>query len=259
MLPALSAGPAGEQVMKAMAEDTGDEARTFAQAVQGRIAEDILCGRLKPGIRLRLQTLCESYEVSMSPLREALSALAGRGLVAQEGQRGFRVAAATSEDLRDIVETRVHIETLALRLSIELGGDEWEAGILAAHHRLERRQRSDDLLIDPLWEKLHRAYHMSLISACGLPRLLEFYETLSDNFDRYRRLAVLAAGRHPRPKAVHGAIVKATLARDADRAMRLMAGHVRDSAAQITQLFAIGDFGARDNGRGRSGIPIARK
>jgi hypothetical protein len=41
--------------------------------------------------------------------------------------------------------------------------------------------------------------------------------------------------------------------------MRLMAGHLRDSAALITQLFATEDFGARDNARGRSGIPIARK
>jgi DNA-binding GntR family transcriptional regulator len=246
-------------MVKARPEDESDAARTFAQAVQAQIAEDILCGRLKPGVRLRLLTLCESYEVSMSPLREALSALAGRGLVAQEGQRGFRVAAATPEDLHDIVETRIHIETLALKLSIEFGGDEWEAGILAAHHRLERRQRSDDLLVDPLWEKLHRAYHVSLISACGLPRLVEFYATLTDNFDRYRRLAVQIGGRHPRPKAVHGAIVKAALARDSDRAMKLMAGHVRDSAAQITQLFGRVNFGTRDNGRGRSGIPIAHK
>ncbi|HEX3503146.1 MAG TPA: FCD domain-containing protein [Xanthobacteraceae bacterium] len=244
---------------KALPEDEGDEVRTFAQAVQARVAEDILCGHLKPGIRLRLQTLCESYDVSMSPLREALSALAGRGLVVQEGQRGFRVATATPEDLRDIVETRIHIETLALRLSIERGGDEWEAGILAAHHRLERRQRSDDLLVDPLWERLHRTYHVSLICACGLSRLLEFYETLTDNFDRYRRLAVLAAGRHPRPKAAHAAIVKATLARDADRAMKLMAGHVRDSEAHIIHLLASEDFGARDNAPRRSGIPIAPK
>jgi GntR family carbon starvation induced transcriptional regulator len=260
---ACSFGKRPGQIMKAMvkalAEDEGDQARTYAQAVQARIADDILCGRLAPSIRLRLQALCQSYEVSMSPLREALSALAGRGLVAQEGQRGFRVAAATPEDLRDIVETRIHIETLALRLSIDLGGDEWEAGILAAHHRLERRQRSDDLLIDPLWEKLHRAYHLSLISACGLSRLLEFYETLTNNFDRYRRLAVLIAGHHPRPEAAHGAIAKATLARDTDRAIKLMAGHVRDSAAQITPLFGAEDFGARDDGRGRSGIPIAHK
>jgi GntR family transcriptional regulator, carbon starvation induced regulator len=251
--------PTMKATAKALPEDEADDARTFAQAAQAQIAEDILCGRLAPGTRLRLQTLCENYDVSMSPLREALSALTGRGLVAQEGQRGFRVAAATSEDLRDIVETRIHIETLALRLSIELGGDEWEAGILAAHHRLERRPRSDDLLIDPLWEKLHRTYHLALISACGLPRLLQFYETLTDNFDRYRRLAVLAARRHPRPKAAHAAIVKATLARDADRAAKLMAGHVRDSAAQITRLSGTVDFAARDNARGRFGIPIAPK
>jgi DNA-binding GntR family transcriptional regulator len=106
---------------------------------------------------------------------------------------------------------------------------------------------------------LHRTYHVSLICACGLSRLLEFYETLTDNFDRYRRLAVLAAGRHPRPKAAHAAIVKATLARDADRAMKLMAGHVRDSEAHIIHLLASEDFGARDNAPRRSGIPIAPK
>ena len=232
---------------KTFPDDGAEDARTFAQAVQARLADDILSGRLAPGARLRLQSLCETYEVSMSPLREALSGLAGRRLVAQEGQRGFRVATATSDDLRDVTETRIHIETLALRLSIEQGGDEWEAGILAAHHRLERRQRHDDLLIDELWEKLHRSYHVSLISACGLPRLLEFYGALTDNFDRYRRLAVLSAGRHPRPKAAHGAIVKAALARDTVRAIKLLTAHVRDSATQITQLFGTFGFGARDN------------
>lgn len=219
--------------------------QTFAQAVQARLAEDILNGRFAPGTRLHLQSLCESYQVSMSPLREALSGLAGRRLVAQEGQRGFRVAAASAADLRDITETRIHVETLALRLSTEHGGDEWEARILAAHHRFGRKPRRDDMLIDPLWEELHRGYHLSLISACGLPRLLEFYGSLSDNFDRYRRLAVLSAGRHPRPKSAHGAIVKAVLARDADRATKLLAAHVRDSAAQIAALFGTGEFERR--------------
>lgn len=227
----------------AAADDaTADEARTFAQAVQARLAEDILNGRLAPGMRLRLQNLCDTYEVSMSPLREALAGLTGRGLVAQEGQRGFRVALASTEDLRDVTESRIHIETLALRLAIERGGDAWEAAILAAHHRLSRKPRSDDLLIDPLWEELHRAYHISLLAACGLPSLLGFYRTLSDNFDRYRRLAVLAARRHPRPKSTHGAIVKAVLARDTARAEKLLSDHVRDSASQIVALFGTKDL-----------------
>ncbi len=141
------------------------------------------------------------------------------------------------EDLRDVTETRIHIEGLALRLAIAQGGDSWEASILAAHHRLSRNPRSDDKLIDEVWEELHRAYHMSLIAACGLPRLLGIYRELSDDFDRYRRLAVLMAGRHPRMKSTHGAIVKAVLARDLPRAERLVSDHARDSMAQIMMLF----------------------
>src|ERR1700684_3367292 len=157
-----------------------DESRTFAQAVYARLAGNILNGHLAPGTRLRLQTMCDTYHVSMSPLREALAALAGRGLVVQEGQRGFRVAQASADDLRDITQTRISIETTALRFSIERGDDAWEADVLGAHHRLSRRQRSESLLVDEGWEELHRGYHMALIAACGLPRMLAVFTLLHD-------------------------------------------------------------------------------
>ena len=222
----------------ATSDDITSDDQTFAQAVQTQLAEDILNGKLAPGTRLQLQALCETYDVSMSPLREALAGLTGRGLVAQEGQRGFRVAPISAEDLKDVTETRIHIECIALRLAIANGGDDWEASILAAHHRLSRNPRSDDKLIDAVWEELHRAFHVSLIAACGLPRLLGSYRELSDDFDRYRRLAVLSAGHHPRVKSMHSMIVKSILARDADRSIKLLAEHVRDSSAQIRILFA---------------------
>lgn len=213
-----------------------DESRTFAQAVHARLANDILNGRLAPGAKLRLQPMCDAYHVSMSPLREALAGLAGCGLVVQEGQRGFRVAQASAEDLRDLTQTRVSIETTALRFSIERGDDAWEAAVLAAQHRLSRRPRSEKLLIDEAWEDLHRGYHMALISACGLPRLLAICIMVHDHFDRYRRLAVLHGKRHPLLKSSHGAIVKAALARDIERAEALLAAHVRESAAQFALL-----------------------
>jgi GntR family carbon starvation induced transcriptional regulator len=213
-----------------------DESQTFAQLVQARLANDILNGSLEPGSKLKLQALCETYEVSMSPLREALAGLTGRGLVYQEGQRGFRVAAASFDDLRDVTETRIHIETTALRLSMERGGDEWEAAVLAAHHRLARRLRSKDLLVDETWEALHRGYHMALIGACGLPRLLDICTGLHDHFDRYRRLGVLHANRHPKIRSSHAAIVKLTLARDAERAVALLGEHIQESADQFAML-----------------------
>lgn len=221
-----------------------DESRTFAQAVQARLATDILNGTLRPGARLRLQILCDEYQVSMSPLREALAGLAGRGLVVQEGQKGFRVARASAEDLRDITETRVRLETMALRMSIEQGGDAWEAEVLSTHHRLSRSPRRESLLVDEHWEALHRGYHNSLISACGLPRMIGFCAMLHDYFDRYRRLAVLHGGRHPTLKSSHAAIVKAALSKDVKRAERLVAAHIRESTAQFVAL--LGEDGMAD-------------
>jgi DNA-binding GntR family transcriptional regulator len=217
----------------------GDDQRTYAQAIGTRLADDILNGKLAPGARLRLQSLCEAYDVSMSPLREALATLTGRGLVAQEGQRGFRVAPISAADLDDVTQTRIHVERLALRLAIENGTDAWEAGILAAQHRLARNPRSDAKLIDPIWEELHRTFHIALIAACGLPRLIANYRELTDDFDRYRRLAVLSAGHHPRVKSTHGVIVKAVLARDVERATRLIGEHVEEASAQIKALFGV--------------------
>jgi DNA-binding GntR family transcriptional regulator len=213
-----------------------DESRTFAQAVQARLASDILNGHLAPGTRLRLQAMCDIYQVSMSPLREALAGLSGRGLVVQEGQRGFHVARASADDLRDVTETRVRIEATALRLSIERGYDVWEAGVLAAHHRLSRRPRRNEMLIDETWEELHRGYHTALIAACGLPRLLGFCTMLHDHFDRYRRLALLHGDRHPVLKSSHAALVKAALDKDIQRAEGLLAAHIRETTAQFVLL-----------------------
>jgi hypothetical protein len=59
--------------------------------------------------------------VGLSPLREALSRLVVSGLVWAEGQRGFRVAPASIEDIQDISDVRTNVECLAFRQSIERG------------------------------------------------------------------------------------------------------------------------------------------
>ncbi|MCF3932943.1 FCD domain-containing protein [Acuticoccus sp. M5D2P5] len=211
---------------------------TLAQSVQDAISNDILTGRLAPAAWLRLATLQESYGVGLSPLREAMANLVGRGLVIQEGQRGFRIAPVTKADLEDLTETRCHIEGLALRLAIAAGDTEWEANILAAQHRLLRKPRSPDRLIDEEWEELHRAFHLALVEACGSARLLGFWHQLYDQFDRYRRLAVNASGHHPSLPALHERLVETVLARDAVAAIDVLERHVHSSADQVHMMMA---------------------
>ena len=83
-----------------------------------------------------LSRLMQRYGFSSSAVREALSRLVTDGLVEAVDQRGFRTTPASREQLIDITETRVTVESVALQRSIEHGDLAWESRIVAAFHRL---------------------------------------------------------------------------------------------------------------------------
>ena len=118
------------------AEET--PADTLSERAAALIQRDILTGRLPPGSRLGIMDLAEGYGMGATPVREGLSRLVARQLVIALGQRGFRVAPVSEADLRDITCMRVVVEQQALSLSMKLGKDDWEAGIVAALHRMQR-------------------------------------------------------------------------------------------------------------------------
>ena len=101
-------------------------------------AADILAGRLTPGAKLPFAELVARYGGSTSVIREGLARLVEQGLVQAEPQHGFRVVPLSIGDLDDLTTARCELEGLVLRLSIEAGDLEWESGIVAAHHTLER-------------------------------------------------------------------------------------------------------------------------
>lgn len=208
---------------------------TRAAGVLGRMRGDILTCLLRPGDRLPFEALRASYGVSFSTLREALTRLAADGLVIAEGQRGFRVAPVSRADLLDLTNGRVLLEREALRLAITHGDDAWEATILAAFHRMDRLQArlGDDFPLSPAWSAAHSVFHLSLVSACGSPVLIELRKSLFERAHRYR---ALSAQFRPaaRPKEVeHRAILDATIGRDAPRAMDLIERHIRETTDNV--------------------------
>ena len=88
---------------------------TLAEAAFTRLRADILGVKFRPGERMHVERLRSEYGVGATPLREALSKLSSLELVVAEGQRGFRVAPVSIENLLDITKTRAWIEGAALR------------------------------------------------------------------------------------------------------------------------------------------------
>jgi GntR family transcriptional regulator, carbon starvation induced regulator len=213
-------------------------AQTLTEQVLERLRDDIVSGTLAASQKLRVQELSRRYGVGASPLREALSRLTADGLVAAESNRGFRVAPVSVADFLDVAENRKRIETLALEQSIKAGDDEWEGRLIAAYHQLQKLEatyRPSTKLSDPSWEweRRHRLFHRSLVSACPSPWLLHFDWLLVCQFDRYRRLVSLNASVTKSGRQQEQALFKATVARNAKAASHILTSHIDDSASLI--------------------------
>src|SRR4051812_22828486 len=156
---------------------------TLSERAASLVEHDIIAGRLPPGARLGIVDLVNRYEIGATPLREGLSRLVSRGLIVGIGQRGFRVADISREDLTDITGMRTLIEIEALRLAVLHGDDAWEAGILGTLHQMRRHiDRTGNEFREgaPEFDRLHKAFHTSLLSACGSKRLLAAHSDLYD-------------------------------------------------------------------------------
>ncbi|MDK3018215.1 GntR family transcriptional regulator [Pseudodonghicola flavimaris] len=207
---------------------------TLSNTVYEKLRADIIDGLFAPHQPLRLEQLKQQYGVGFSPLREALNRLQGERLVVSALQRGFRVSSLSVEEMWDAVNSRIFVEGEALRRSIGLGDDDWEAALVASFHALSiivKRLGQADREIDKdsfdELERRHREFHAALISACGSAWLLDFAEKLNTETERYRVMALRSATlRHERDvEAEHKAILEATLRRDADAASGLLRDH----------------------------------
>jgi DNA-binding GntR family transcriptional regulator len=213
--------------------------------VHARLRADILGGVLRPGRRLKFDELCDQYDASVGGIREALTRLVEQGLVTSEPRIGFRVVALSLDDLDDLTATRIDLEGLALRYSLQRGDVAWEANLVAAQHTLERTPllaEDDPPRVSDEWERAHAAFHAALIDGCGSPRLRCMIDSLRDAAELYRRWSQPhdpdrdVAGEHRR-------ILEAALARDADAATSELAAHF-ERTAQI--LRATSDLASDD-------------
>lgn len=215
---------------------------TLASAVYDRLLEDILNGNLEPGFKLRLQVLNTQYNVGNSPLREALNRLSENGMVVHEENKGFRVAPASEEELKELIHTRCMLEEIALRESIANGDDLWEEHVVIAFHRLSRvssRGTNKPGHHSREQEQRHREYHLALLGACGSSILLGYCAQLQEKTLRYRNLAAVLEYREHHELEEHQAIQEAVLNRDADLAVKLMKAHFEITAEIVLSCGSI--------------------
>lgn len=219
------------------AQQTASDA-TLQARVLAQIRTDVVACALMPNQRLTLETLRERYDAGFSPIREALMRLAAEGLVQLEQNKGFRVAGVSRESLHDLMQTRIEIDAIALRWSIENGGVDWEADLIAAFHRLSRHsklRRSQPGRLSGEWTKEHRAFHHALVAACNSPTILAIRENLFAKAERYVALSILSKAPPRNDASEHEQIMEAALARNVGRALAASRDHIQRTADKVAK------------------------
>ena len=211
-------------------------AESLTRRAYAQLRQDIIEGTLQPGSKLKIQELTKAYSTGASPIREALSHLASDRLVNRIEGRGFRGSDVSREEFLDLLRVRIWVEGKALAESIAIADPAWEDAVLSTNFRLAQSARStreDRFEPNADWEDKHKRFHMALIEGCRSPIAIRICDQLYDQNIRYRKIAgpVAYPGRNVANE--HDAIAQAALARDADKAVRLLQEHYASTADYV--------------------------
>lgn len=193
---------------------------TIADSIYRELSAQIISGELPAGEKLRQDHIAKAFDTSHVPVREALLRLEAHGLAQSQPRRGMRVTALDPEEVREVTEMRVALETLALRHATQ------RATPLDLKRADDLRKSCDDATDMPSWEARNRAFHMATLSPCAMPRLLQTIDDLSIANARH----LYAHWRHrwvQRIDTDHAAILQAMRRKDANAACEILTRHLR--------------------------------
>ena len=193
-----------------------------------KIKYDIVLGVLKPNQKLKLNLLQKEYNVSISILREVLNRLCGDGFIIYKVQKGFFVSPISKEDLHEIANLRIILETHALEISIKNKDYEWEAELLGAYHKLnhaENELEKNNLNAKSLWTKYDAEFHQMLIKKCNSKNLIQIHGVIFDKYHRYQLLVLKYRGKESIKE--HKNLLDCALTDDVQKAQKVLTDHIK--------------------------------
>ena len=210
-----------------------DRAVGVADWVYSQLREGILLGDFKPGERVRQSVVAERYNVSQTPVREALARLASDGLVQLQPRRGAVVNSLSPKEIDEIYELRELLDPyVARKAAIAASGEELEQIAAAAD-----ASGGPDLTPLELFER-NRAFHRVIYECSGNSRMVSLFESLWESVTAVRMFEIYVSDPAELEQMAdeHAAIAQALIERDVDKAERLVREHIGTARRDLLAL-----------------------
>lgn len=210
-------------------------------SIYQRLRGEILKGTLPPGHVLNTVHIADEYQVSRTPVREALRMLQTEGLVDAEYQHRMRVTAITAEEVDAVYATWILMQSLAVGLTVPLTTDQELGELQAALDAMNAIEQSGGRA-RTAWDRHHSTYLQCLVRHAG-PSIIRTIENCWLRSERARHFNSKSASR-PVSNGEHTAVVNAFIERDAGKAILLECKHLSRVALDVIKKID-GDYEPR--------------
>jgi DNA-binding GntR family transcriptional regulator len=189
----------------------------------------IVEGRYRPGQRIVEQRVGEEFDLSRTPVREALHRLEAEGLVISERNRGAVVRPVTEEDIHDLYELRARLESLAAERAAKHATPqdlvELDEAIALFDASIPTKRTSDPVAVHAL-HVANARFHRKILGMAHNERLSQLLARVIDVPLVFQGLRVLDRQERQRSNLFHQYIRDAVARGDSDRAGEMMSEHI---------------------------------
>ncbi|MEC5216258.1 DNA-binding GntR family transcriptional regulator [Actimicrobium sp. GrIS 1.19] len=220
---------------RSIADPAVGTTRNRSAELREAIEEMIAVGQLAPGDHLDETLLATRFDVSRTPIREALIQLASMGLIKMRPRRGAVVAEIGPQQLVEMFEVMAEFEAMCGRLAARRMTPAEHKHLLATHHACEKARDAKDP--DAYFYK-NEAFHDALYNGSHNAFLIEQARALHRRLRPYRRLQLRVRDRITTSYQEHDAVVRAILAGDGETTAALLRGHIMIQGQRFADLIA---------------------
>lgn len=185
---------------------------------------------------IRQERLAKEYNVSLSPVREALIQLEAEGLVTSVRHRGYQIAALSIENLQELYELRTLIEVALLAHAIP---KLQESDLTAARKLHETMEKISQGGKQPAsWSKINWEFHCSLYRPAGRTQLLAVTENAHVKVTRYIHMERKMEHTVDLERSVkeHAALLASCESRDARKATEILSSHLAGASRDLAEF-----------------------
>lgn len=196
--------------------------RSLHDDIVERIREMIYAGDLAPGERIHEGRLCEEFNISRTPLREALKYVASEGLLDLVPNRGAVVRKFTPEYVCDSLRVIGALEALAAGIACEIATEDELAHMDVLQTAMEEAYRSNDRLS---YFKLNQEIHSALVAMSRNEPLVTTHNNLQSQFKRIRFIGSDSPDKWAAALEEHRKMHEVLRARDGSRLAAMLSEH----------------------------------